>query len=446
MKYTLFKIVIIIYILILSFFKLSSQLSVSIEILDTLSCAGIDGALRAEVSGGDAPYNFLWHGPNNFVSDSQDIYGLYNGTYYVIVTDSSLNEASDSIELTGQLSMIINIIDTLTCYGADGTINIIPVGGVPGYTVTWTRFPLFYHLTAPYVADTIYNMVNGRYNVKVTDGNGCEAETTFINSYPAAEFITGRTFYYGDYNIRCYGENSGKMEYYNPFEVLLTYRFMSLDSVLDTTFQSNADTITFDSLYAGVYLLSHTNIKGCRGDLFETLTEPEPISITFTNIDSVCTGQKLTISPLISGGMEPYNYLWNTGEDNNIITDTLFADKTYSLTVTDSNGCIDSARVNVTVYTPSFHKAEELFKFRMYPNPVDDFVYIEYELTKASYVKIDIVDINGIVRKSFYYNRQFPGFYSINFNLKQSGINPGMYIMRFNIDREIIYKNIFITN
>ncbi len=446
MKYTLFKIVIITFILVPSNFKLFSQLSVSIETVDTLSCAGIDGALRAVVSGGNEPYIFQWYGPNNFVSQSQDVYGLYNGTYNVIVTDYTNNQASDTIDISGQLSMIINIIDTFTCYGADGTINIIPVGGTPGYTVTWTKFPLSYHLTAPHVADTIFNMVYGRYIVEVADEGGCKVDTNISNYYPPAAFVGSITNYYGDYNIRCNGENSGEITYFNPFEEFLTYRFMSLDSIIDTTFQSNLALLTFDSLYTGEYVLIHTNKNGCTGYIIDSLTEPEPLFVLFINNDSVYTGQKLILSPLISGGTEPYYYLWSTGEDTNIITDTLIDDIKFSLTITDSNGCIDSATINVTVNTPSFLEDEELYKFKIYPNPVKDFVFVEYTLTEASLIKIDVIDINGRIRKSLYNKEQLPGFYSLSLNLRQYGINPGIYILRFNIENEIIYRNIFITN
>ncbi len=445
MKYIFFKIIVIIFIFFPGVIKSFSQLSVSIEIIDTLSCAGIDGELRAEVTGGNEPYIFLWHGPDDFSSDSQDINGLYNGTYYVIVTDEDYNQASDTVEVDGQLSMIINIIDTFTCYGADGTISIIPVGGTPAYTVTWTTFPAYYHLTPPYVADTIFNMTEGKYTVEVTDEGGCKVQTDIYNMYPPAAIVSAVAGYYGDYNIRCNGENNGQIMIVNPEEVLLTYRFMSLDSVIDTTFQSNAITLTFDSLYAGDYLISHTNKKGCTGYIYETLTEPGPLSIVFTNSDSVCTGQELSISPVTSGGMQPYSYLWNTGEDSQIITDTLFADKTYSLTITDGNGCIDTATINVKVYTPSSFKAEELYKFRIYPNPVEDHIIIEYTLNEASDIQIDFLDINGRIKKVLYNSRQLPGFYSNAFNLRQSGISSGLYILRFKTNREIIYKNIFIA-
>ncbi len=446
MRYLLLRLLAIIFVLFPAAVKSLCQLSVSIEIVDTLSCAGIDGELRAEVTGGIEPYTFKWYGPDDFSSDSQNISGLYDGTYFVTVTDNEYNQASDTIEIYGQLSLIVNVIDTFTCYGADGTISIIPVGGTPGYTVTWTKFPAYYHLTAPYVADTIFNMTQGRYTVELTDEGGCTVEEDIYNVYPPAANVYHATEYYGDYNIRCNGENNGQILIFNPYEVMLTYRFMSLDTaVIDTSFQSNAFTITFDSLCAGDYRLSHTNSKGCVGDIYETLTEPEPVSIVFTNSDSVNKGQELLISPLISGGMQPCSYHWNTGEHTQTITDTLFADKTYSLTITDSNGCTDTAAINVKVYTPSLSLADEFYRLKIYPNPVEDHITVEYRLTEASNIKIELVDIDGRIIKSLYENRQLPGFYSQNIYLDQSGVNSGLYILKFSADRKTIDQNIFIT-
>jgi hypothetical protein len=446
MRYVLLRLLAITSMLFPAAVKSLCQLSVSIEIVDTLSCAGMDGELRAEVTGGIEPYTFKWHGPDDFSSDSQGINGLYDGTYFVTVTDKEYNQASDTIEIYGQLSFIFNIIDTLTCYGADGTISIIPVGGTPGYTVTWTKFPAFYYLTAPHMADTIFNVTVGKYTVEVTDEGGCTVEEDTIIAYPAAANVSAGEEYYGDYNIRCNGENNGQIIIVNPYEVMLSYRFMSLDTaIIDTSFVSNALNITLDSLCAGVYLISHTNSKGCIGNIYETLTEPDPVSIIFTNSDSVYTGQELLISPLISGGMQPYSYQWNTGEDTQTITDTLFADKSYSLTITDSNGCTDTAAINVKVYTPSLNLDHELYRLNIYPNPVKNYITVEYMLTEASGIKIELIDIDGRIIKSLYENRQPPGFYSQIINFDQSGINSGLYILKFTADRKTIYQNIFIT-
>jgi hypothetical protein len=286
----------------------------------------------------------------------------------------------------------------------------------------------------------------GKYTVEVTDEGGCTVEEDTIIAYPAAANVSAGEEYYGDYNIRCNGENNGQIIIVNPYEVMLSYRFMSLDTaIIDTSFVSNALNITLDSLCAGVYLISHTNSKGCIGNIYETLTEPDPVSIIFTNSDSVYTGQELLISPLISGGMQPYSYQWNTGEDTQTITDTLFADKSYSLTITDSNGCTDTAAINVKVYTPSLNLDHELYRLNIYPNPVKNYITVEYMLTEASGIKIELIDIDGRIIKSLYENRQPPGFYSQIINFDQSGINSGLYILKFSADRKTIYHNIFIT-
>src|SRR5690606_13083290 len=61
------------------------------------------------------------------------------------------------------------------------------------------------------------------------------------------------------------------------------------------------------------------------------------ITITETVVDATCVAENGSISVTASGGTEPYTYLWSNGATTQSITD--LAAGSYTVTVTDANGC-----------------------------------------------------------------------------------------------------------
>jgi gliding motility-associated-like protein len=86
--------------------------------LDTeVSCVGEDdGAVSLMVTGGVPPFTFSWDGPGLFTSSDQNISGLFEGTYEVLVTDSNNCTTTASIFV----STILDITNpVITCAVVD---------------------------------------------------------------------------------------------------------------------------------------------------------------------------------------------------------------------------------------------------------------------------------------------------------------------------------------
>lgn len=81
----------------------------------------------------------------------------------------------------------------------------------------------------------------------------------------------------------------------------------------------------------------------------------EPLTLALSSTDVTCPEDDVIISSTVTGGGEPYRYLWNTGDTTPTITVNPLVTETYTLSVTDN--CIgqtltQSITVNVPVFTP----------------------------------------------------------------------------------------------
>ena len=111
-------------------------------------------------------------------------------------------------------------------------------------------------------------------------------------------------------------------------------------------------------LAAGTYTVTATTNTGCTASLTAVINAPTAIILSGTVFDVSCFGgSNGSIDLTVSGGQIPYTFLWNDAdinEDRNAIMAG-----TYMVTVTDANGCYDTASFvvnqhNDLTYTNSF--------------------------------------------------------------------------------------------
>jgi uncharacterized repeat protein (TIGR03803 family) len=106
---------------------------------------------------------------------------------------------------------------------------------------------------------------------------------------------------------------------------------------------------TATGLSAGTYTVTVTDKNGCTTTASATITQPPLLTVTTTiNLNVTCNGGnngKITASP--GGGTTPYTYLWMPGGETNV-TATGLSVGTYTVTVTDINGCTATASAAIT--------------------------------------------------------------------------------------------------
>ncbi|MCX6278198.1 MAG: SprB repeat-containing protein, partial [Bacteroidetes bacterium] len=153
-----------------------NELTISGFTLIKPSCKSVDdGAINITVDGGTPPYLFDWDNG----ATTQNISGLYAGSYQVVITDAHSCSFADGYDLEepGEISWQ-GVVDSVTCFGFnDGKITETGVsGGTPPYYYIWSNGATTKDLTGLYA---------GTYSVTISDYHSCDAFTWRIVPEPA---------------------------------------------------------------------------------------------------------------------------------------------------------------------------------------------------------------------------------------------------------------------
>ena len=245
------------------------------------------------------------------------------GTYSVVVTDSSSCTATSMTYTVGEPAAMASTASAtdVNCFGgADGTATVTTTGGTGVYTYLWDD-------ASAQTTETATGLLAGSYDVTVTDVNGCTSTASVTLSAPMAAIALTETHT----NISCIGGNDGTVD--------LT---VTGGTAPYTYMWSNGET-TEDLLNAtsGMKTVIVTDANGCTETISVTLTQPSGFSLSSTTTDVTCNGDSTgAINMTISGATAPYTYMWSNGATTKDLMNVPAG--TYTLVVTDANGCTTS--------------------------------------------------------------------------------------------------------
>jgi gliding motility-associated-like protein len=299
---------------------------------DVLCFGDATGSFDLTPAGGTSPYTFLW---GNGVT-TEDIINLSAGLYTVLITDlngctaivsGTINEPASAV------SGIITAQTNVTVHGGnDGSVTVEGSGGIGPYLYsfeggTFQTPGIFSSLTA------------GSYIVTVRDANLCTSDVPVTITQPSLPLdgtITSQT------NVLCFGAATGSVTV-TGVEGVIPYLY----SINGGPYQPSG---TFISLAAGSYTVT---IKDAISDTFDVLfiiTQPATaFTVTTTQTNVLCYGGSSgSATASAAGGTLPYNYSWNTIPVQPIPDATGLTVGSYTVTVTDANGCIATANIAIT--------------------------------------------------------------------------------------------------
>ncbi len=300
------------------------DLHLVVDNLTHVTCQGLNnGSITVHMTGGNAPYTYLWETGVT----TQTISNLQAGTYSLTVTDFNSCEYIDSITINYQFSITTSLADTalILCHNNTtglhtGTAAVTAIGDEP-ISYLWSNG----ETTA-----TATQLVYGWNYVTVNDAHSCPAKDSIFMNQPA-ELTSVATLT----QPLCNGNQNGN--------ILLT--FSGGTPAYTLLWDNGSNDNPRNGIGSGNYAFTVTDNNGCSLNQTLTLDQPALLTTLINSTPTECGDSTGTATVIVSGGTPVYSYLWSNG-DNTASADTLKVGWHY-VTVTDLNGCIktDSALI-----------------------------------------------------------------------------------------------------
>ncbi len=303
-----------------------------------VSCfGGNDGTASVAVVGGTTPYSYVWSPSASIIGTANN---LMAGWHYVTVTDANGCFKVDSIQVTEPTELTVSLTNVdVSCFGGiDGSATANPVGGTGNYIYQWNTTPVQTNATAT-------NLGTGNYVVTVTDVNGCSV----IGSVFVGQPISGVTTTMSMTPVSCNNGRDG------------TAQVLAVGGAGNYTYQwSDAQTTPIATgLSAGTFTVTVTDQNGCFVTNTITVNQPSPITLIAGQESTSCFGGSDGKATVIGSGGVPdanggYTYLWNSApiQQTTATATGLNGGQTYTVTVTDQNGCTQTTSVTIDQPTP----------------------------------------------------------------------------------------------
>ena len=304
---------------------------------NTAVCEGTVTFVQATAVGGTPDYTYHWTTNNgtsvgnmsNFETTLHE-----TTTYSIYVTDDhECQSNTETFTVTVSPEMVIDsmILVHNTCYGScDGSAEIVMHGGLQPFQYLWGSENYIYR-----------GLCAGLYNVTVLDNIGCNVNTYFIIEQPSQMFSNTMTT-----PATC-GNTADGTALINVQGGVPPYSYL----------WPEGETTHNISTKPGTYVVTVTDDHNCRIESEITVDGPTPIYILPMNDQTICNGQTISITTQVAGGTPFYSYIWADQDTvisfSNILTVTPTVNSTYTLTVTDANGCTAvSQPVAITLNPP----------------------------------------------------------------------------------------------
>ena len=328
------------------FIELLSPDSISISTPFVLepSCFGQNnGQASVSISGGNNVYAVNWTG----IGVGFNQLNLSAGNYPITVTDQN-NCTANGVVLIDQPDSIQVIVDQIInsyCVDqSDGEIYISVIGGISPYNYSWINTDGTYSNTSD---QDINNLLPGTYVITIIDQNLCSNNDTILvdaqNTIIADAGIDSSVCVGGCLSIVGSGLGSSVLSY--SWNIVDSTNILSTDSLISNYCFNDTNDIQF------VFSVSD---QGCSdSDTITVSVNPLPIVDAGVDIDDIY-GANVSLGGLPTGPVgssfvwsPSINFLDPNDSTNSNPDVTVLANQTYSVIVTDINGCQNTDDINI---------------------------------------------------------------------------------------------------
>ena len=313
------------------------------------SCFTSDGEVTVIITGGTAPYYYLGSNGQSYISfsPSQVFTGLGPGLFTVTVTDAGLCNFTSSVNvLTPNGFSIANIgIINSSCNNYDGAISPITLFGGSGNYVYSLKYPDGHTISQSTTSGSwgFNGLSGGTYTLSINDGTCYYSSDYVIENevkYTLNTSTTGTTCGLDNGSVKLTIGPGGTPPYLfeidgQSFSTYLTaHTFTNLGSQPEPYTASVTDSATLI----------------CKQMLPFVIGSSMDVNYIIDKTDST-NGTNGTISLFITSGEPPFTIEWSNNVNGQTGTTlTNLTGGTYSVKITDDNGCVKSRTIDVKGY------------------------------------------------------------------------------------------------
>jgi PKD repeat protein len=328
--------------------------------------AGIDSHINYGIytnlngtASGTSALTYSWS-PNSYIESGantltpQTVKLINNQTYTLYVEDATGCAAQDEmiVIIDGTPIAAVPISSpTEICVGESATINANATGGNGGYTYSWTSLPVGF--TSLNATITVSPLIDTKYYVTVYDGYNYSlpvSVTTTVNPLPLQYDLTGGGSY-------CAG-GPGVVLGLAGSQTGVSYQLYNNGSAIGIPITGDGAPFSFgNQTLAGGYTVMATSPAGCKQGMGSNSVTIYDLPVANAGIDDeIPYGISTSLSGSVSNGVPPVSYSWepsafiaSDGTTATPFTTQLYSNTTFTLEVTDSNGCKDTDQVVVSL-------------------------------------------------------------------------------------------------
>lgn len=322
-------------------------LSVAITSPTPSICSGATGVwITAIPSGGNPPYSYLWGTGDT----TQAYYATAIGSYFVTLGDATgCQFAYDTVNVIQffipmsanagpDISVCASPVPTVTLDGSvTGTTTGIWLNGAGTFAPNNTTLNATYTPSAAELAAGFVNL-----SLVTTNTGSCDPDTDIVTitflpfSAALSSTITP---------VSCFGGSNGAVNQTLTGGV----------SPFSYSWSSGQTTEDISALPIGTYTVTITDGNGCTTTAAYNITQPTLLTAS-SSVTSNYNGQNVscfnstngTLGSTPGGGTPGYTYSWSTIPTQNTQNATGVGAGTYTVTITDLNGCTSTSSIIVT--------------------------------------------------------------------------------------------------
>ncbi len=311
-------------------------------------CAGGSVEIRTKILGGTPPYTQEWK-PAAGLSDPASLTPAASPdkstNYTITVTDANGCIAKTSVQVTVYPLPKVKASKSVTiCPGSSTDLVAAASHGTPPFTYAWSPGTGLDDATS--ATPVASPGESTEYRVLVTDAHGCTvADTSTVTIAEPIEVEAGRGA------IICRGTSANLDAESSGGTGRLKVAWSPANGLSSTTVANPSASPEKTTTYT----FTATDANGCFRSDTVTVYVLTPPDVRMGREVTLCPGTSATIEATVAGGKEPYAVEWSPidGLDAPSSLTPVVTPKrttTYTMKVTDANGCEGSAQVTVNVH------------------------------------------------------------------------------------------------